>query len=209
VSISTFTELKTAIKRQSARDDLDSQLLDDFIQMAEQDMYAPPDGSSGLRLRSMESQQTTAITSGRTMALPDDYMELRRLRINDDLSGDLVFRAPNQLNINAASGRPRFFTITDQVEFDREVDGTYNIEFQFLKQLTPLSTSNQTNDALTRFPSMYLYGALYHAMTYAEEDARADRYMVKFLGAIRAASKRDKKGRFSPASGWSAPGPTP
>jgi hypothetical protein len=183
-------------------------LVDDFILLAEEDMYAPPDGSRPLKLRSMEDQVTTTVSSGRTLSLPSDYQEIRRVRINDSLSGDLIFRAPNQIKIHPASGRPVEYTITNQIELDREVNAEYDIEIQYIKKLDALSNSNQTNDILTEYPKIYLYGALYHAMVWAEEDSRTSSYLSQFVSAINAANRINKKGRFG-MSGNTVSGPTP
>ena len=107
------------------------------------------------------------------------------------------------------SGLPRFFTITDQIEFDRVPDALYTVEFQYIALPTPLSTSNQTNTVLTNNPNIYLFGALKEAFAWAGDTENQVKYEAKFANAIKGANKKDRDGRYGPAPAMRIEGSTP
>ena len=77
MALDNYANLKASIESWSHRDDV-KDIIDDFILIAEAEMYANDDAS--LRLRSMEALDTSAAnTSDRFLALPTDYLETRRL----------------------------------------------------------------------------------------------------------------------------------
>jgi hypothetical protein len=183
--------------------------LDDFIQMAEAEMYS--NETTPIRFRSMESRQTALLVADdRFLQLPDFFLEMRRLKLN--LSGsspDIKYRAPDQLCLNGTSGRPRFYSVTSQLEFDRVPDSAYTIEMQFYIKLTPLSSSNATNAILTDHPNVYLFGALWALWLQAQEEEKAEFYYGKFIGAIRGVNTGDKKGKYGSAPVIRLEGSTP
>ena len=185
------------------------QIVDECIVLAEKDMLSPPSGAEPLNLASQDMISTIA-TVERKLSLPKGFQKMRRVRINDGLSEDLKFSAPNQLNIKPTSGRPTYYTLRGEtIEFDRVPDSEYEIEISYFADFPPLTKENQNNRVLEKFPKLYLYGALYHAMNYREENERAQIYSQQFLAAIEAANRTDKRGRFSAGKGWTSPMRTP
>ena len=69
--LTTYEELKTSIQSWAKRDDLLDE-LDTFIDMAEADMWIK------LRIRDMLAR-ATATLSGKYIALPTGYIEMRKL----------------------------------------------------------------------------------------------------------------------------------
>ena len=159
MALDTFANLKQEIIQFSHRTDLDLK-IDTFIRMAEVEMFANPEEI--LQIRSQETLDTSATTTSRLIALPTGYQSMRsmRLTINSNTS-NLRYSAPEQMRRVDSSGLPQFYTVTDQIEFDRTPDAAYTIEFQYYAIPTALSTSNTTNIELTNHPNIYLYGALW------------------------------------------------
>ena len=122
---------------------------------------------------------------------------------------ELESTTPDSMKVVSGNGRPRFFTVTSQIEFDRTPDSAYSVEVQHFSSLTALSGSNTTNAVLTRFPMIYLYGALFHYANWAMNDAMAAKYGELFLGAIDSANQIDKRGRHTPGAAMRIQGPTP
>lgn len=199
MAISTYAELKVAIQNWAKRSDILS-VIDDFIDLTEADLW------QRLRIREMETRSTASTTATRFYTLPTGYVEMRRLRVNDEI---VEFETPFNLNILDGSGVPKNYTITSQVEFDRVPDGTYTIEYQFYASLTALSASNTTNAVLTRFPMLYLYGALFHFGQWAQDDVMVNKYSTLFAAAIDAANKADRAGRYGPGKAMKPVGSTP
>lgn len=201
MSITTYAELKAAIIGWGKRGDALS-VIDDFIDLAESDMWQK------LRLRSMEGSGTGNL-SGRTLALPSDYIESRKLRLTTNPSTELEFYTPESMNIEQGSGKPTKYTITSQIEFNKVPDNTYGYELTYYKSLTALSSSNTTNDVLTNFPSIYLFGALYHYGNWSMNDVMSAKYLQLFEKAMNDANRRDQRGRYGAAKAMHVEGSTP
>jgi|GEM_PF-1058001 len=201
MALDNFTNLKAAVVDQSHRNDVANK-IDDFILVAEQEMYNNPIES--LNVRELETRATadTGIVD-RFLALPDGFLRTRRILIDDKTTGadqyELRFYTPEVLPLSSQSGMPRAFTVTSQIEFDRIPDAVYNVEIQYFATPTALSTANQTNDVLTNTPSIYLYGTLWALNQWAERFDVAEYYYDKFIGAIKGANLIDDQGRYGPA----------
>ncbi len=209
MSLDNYANLKLELIEWSHRDDLDLQ-IDTFIDMAESEMLA--NTVEPLQLRSAETLVafSTSITT-RFAALPTGYQSMRKVRIQvtNGESIELRYRTPSQLNILSIVGFPRFFTITDQIEFERVSDIVYSGEFQYFQDFTALSASNPTNSVLTNHPNIYLFGALWALKLHVEEPQSAASYYQQFINAIKGANKKDKLGRYGPAPVMRVEGVTP
>lgn len=202
MALNNYSNLKTAIIKWSKRDDV-SAYVDDFIDLCEAEMYKT------LRIRDMQAR-ATASTSGRYLELPDSYIEMRRLRlISGSKSYELQAAVPESLRIISGAGIPSFYTVTTQLEFDREPDTTMTAEMQYWKQLTDLDDTDTTNQCLTRFPDIYLFGSLWALFDWAMEPDMSNYYYQKFQNAIEQANKMDAKGRIGPTPQMRIDGPTP
>ena len=201
MAISNYNELKTAINDWGKRNDAAAK-VDTFIDLAEADIWRE------LRIRDMQTRDTGNL-SGRTLALPADYLESRKLRLATTPPRELMFRVPEAMNISNESGTPTDYTITDQIEFNRTPDSTYAYELLYFKSLTALSGSNTTNAVLTRFPMVYLYGSLKHYFDWAQNEGLAGKYEAKFERALVDANNSDKKGQYPSAKSMKREGPTP
>jgi hypothetical protein len=82
-------------------------------------------------------------------------------------------------------------------------DFEYTVQFQYFKKALPLSATNQTNEVLTKYPNIYLFGTLAALFAYAQDTQQEISNINKFIGAIRGANKADKKGRYGPAPAMS------
>jgi len=195
--LDTYDNLKLEVIEWSHRSDID-QKIDTFIVLAETEMFANVE--SILKIRSQETLDTTATTTSRFIPLPTGYQSMRsmRLRINNNTS-DLRYRAPEQMIRVDTSGLPRFFTVTDQIEFDRTPDALYTIEFQYFAIPEGLSSTNQTNVILDNHPNIYLFGTLWALWEFAFDEVVAQKNYLRFIAAIKGANKKDRQGRYGPA----------
>ena len=193
-AITSYQSLKTSIESYFKRDDATSQ-LDQFIDGAEQEMW------EYLRVREMEARATASTsTSERFVALPSDYISLRQLQITiDDELYELEQKPLSAMRIYDTAGIPAQYAITSQIEFNRKSDQAYTLEIDYYQELTALSSSNTTNDILTNYPLIYLYGSLKHAFLWGREYQNADYWDVKFRQQIAAANRKSRKGRYGPA----------
>lgn len=203
-----YSNLRQELITFTGRNDIDS-VLDTVIKVCESKIYANP--VAPIRLRSMEIRATATVdTASRYLALPDDFLAMRRLRLI--LSGgdcDVRFYTPEQLNNNGSSGRPRHFTVTSQIEFDRVPDSAYTIEMQYFGRLAALSSTNATNDIITNYPEIYLYGCLSVINEFESEEEKSGYYHGKFIEAIQGANKQDRRGRYGSSPIMRVEGSTP
>lgn len=204
MSLDSYVNLKASIRNWSHRNDMPDSLIDDFISLTETAMWQL------LEIRDMSSRATASMGADRFLALPDDFIKMRRLSI---LTGgrviDLKYATPESMQVVSTTSQPGFFTVTTQLEFDRVPDSTYEVEMTYFKELTPLSDSNTTNAVLTRFPDIYLSGALHYLFKWGAFESQSQDYLVKFSDAIKRANKQDKKGRYGPAMAGRREGSTP
>lgn len=203
MAISTYAELKTAIQNWAKRSDILS-VIDDFIDLAEADIW------QRLRIRDMESRDTASPTGTRYIQLPDNFVDIRQLRL---ISGTKYYPLtpanPESMVFKDVTTRPSMYTTTTQIEFNSIPDSTYTIEIQYFKSLTALSSSNTSNAVLTRFPMIYLYGALFHYAQWAQDDEYLAKYNQLFHAAIVEANQKDRKGRHGKGQGARSGRPTP
>lgn len=200
--LNNFANLKASIKSRSKRNDISEADLADYINQAESAFYNNP--VALLRLRAMEARATTtADTTSRFLELPDLFLQMRRLKLNEPFTGgrdtDLEYRTPEQMPLRNLTAIPLFFSVTTQLEFDSIPDQAYTVEMQYIKKLSPLSDANPTNVILTDHPDIYIYGALSALFVDAMEGDVSDFFKNKFYEAIQGANSTDEAGRYGPA----------
>jgi len=205
MALNNFANLKAAIRDRSHRNDMTDARIEDFILLAEADIW------QRLRIRAMDTRATasTAI-SDRYLALPDLFIKMRNLTIVvGGVTRQVKYAPPASLRIKTGSGRPRFFTVTSQIEFDRIPDTAYNIEMQYFKKETALSDANTSNAVLANFPNIYWYGAFMHLFDWTDQPEKEIKYLQKFEKEISQANKQDKKDGYGPALVMRLEGRTP
>ena len=74
--------------------------------------------------------------------------------------------------IQTGTGKPSFFGIHEEIEFDVVPDAEYSAEMIYYCKLTALSDDNADNWILTNAPDLYLFGALSAAEPFLDNDER-------------------------------------
>lgn len=193
MSISTYSELKTAVANFLARTDLTDQ-IPDFIQLAEARM------SRELETRSQEKRATATLTADdEYVALPTDLREVREVKLNTSPNTVLEYRSPTALDsqFTGAGGKPQAYSIVgNEIKFRPIPDSAYTAEIVYIGSLEALSDSNATNTILSRHPDAYLSGALAEAYVYLMDDARAQLYDGKFGRAIEEIKKDEQRAHY-------------
>ena len=201
MALNSYSNLKAAVQDWSHRNDVASR-LDDFILIAEQEMYN--NRVEPLIVREQEFRATAdTTTTSRFLALPDGFNRMRRMLIDDKTTDsdqfEVKFFPPEVLPISSRTGMPSAFSVTSQLEFDRVPDAVYNIEMEYFGTPTPLSATNPSNDVLANYPTIYLAGCLWALYRWAKDPESASGAYEDFIGAIRGANKADIIGRYGPA----------
>jgi len=193
VSITTYSELKTAVANWLNRDDLTS-VIPDFIALTEADM------DRKIRHWRME-ERSTADIDARYTQLPSGFMEAVRFHLDfDERPIDLVtpvFMQKQRQSNSDTSGRPLYYSIiAGQIEVWPTPDAAYTGELYYYARTTPLDDSNTTNWILDYFPDAYLYGALVHSAPYLVDDQRTQVWASLYQNAIDGINSNNEKAKF-------------
>jgi hypothetical protein len=194
MTISTISELRTALAGWLHRTGLDDQ-IDDFIALAEARIYRK------LRIRCMETQLSDTIASG-VVAVPSGYIETKHLRIDGSPSSKLTRKSDEWIYAHyptrSADGLPQFFAReAESFIFGPYPDSAYTVKGVYYKRLTALSDLNTSNWFTTNAPDVLLYGALCEAAPYIANDMRIPIWEGKFNDAMAAVQAEDNREEFS------------
>ena len=201
MAISNYSELKTAIASWLDRTAL-TDIIPDFISLAE------TRHKRDFKIRRMETRVTTNTIDGSEFyTLPDDYVDMRNIKLNTDHKTPLEFLTPeimDRLNAGSSKGKPKAYTIKgNNIEIRPIPDGVYQIEVSYYKHFTALSDSNTTNDMLTHHPDVYLYGSLVEAEPYLQNDKRIQVWQGYYERAkqdIITSNERDRHSGTTPVT---------
>lgn len=197
MSISSYSELKTAIANFLARDDLTDQ-IPNFIQLAEARL------SRELETREQEKRSTATLTSGdEYIALPSDFREVREVKLNTDPIKVLEYHSPVSLDVSygrSGTGRPSGYSVVGQELKVRPIpDSAYTMEIVYIGSLGSISDS-VTPTLFLRSPDLYLYGALAEAYAYLLDEQRAAQYDQKFSRGIEEVRRDEQRAHYGTGS---------
>ena len=193
MALTTYTELKASVADYLHRANLTAQVVD-FITLAESEI------NTDMRLRLMEvDEPLTLAAAATTVALPARYSEPIRLDIviagQDNRT--LHYLTPQQMTIEATTGsacEPDFWTIYGaNLQFPAPADQAYTLLFRMMKDFDIASTS--TNALLTKYPGVYLYGALLQAAPYMANDKRIPTWARMYSNLVAKANKKEARTR--------------
>lgn len=171
-AIETYDDLKDEIADWIDRDDLTAK-IPAFIAMCEAQFDS--------RLRTVDQEVSTAIAiNEENTDLPSDFLELRSIYVDGT---DANAPATVAIVANAIRVSP---VPTEAV--------TVNLDY--FAKLTPLSSTNQSNWLLARYPNSYLYGALYFAEAFNDNPTRASQWKGLFDEQVEQIAKEGKSKRY-------------
>ena len=196
MALNTYSALKASIANWLNRTDLTDEIVD-FISLTEADF------NSKLRIRKMISETTITIDA-ETEDLPTGFLQIRDFFI---VSGStklpLRYMTPSQMDSikgTSTTGTPEVYTILgDKLRFAPKPDSTYTATLNFYKKFDALSDSNTSNFILTDHPSIYLYGALYHATNFLGgiDKMLVQKWQQMYATAMERLERNDREDQFS------------
>lgn len=160
------------------------------------------DINSELNVVEMQAE-TTLTASGESVDLPSDFGRVESLYI--DAGGDRTPLEPSTERAQAwrhdNQGRPYYYAIHDgEMTLMPVPDGDYTLTLRYFRELPVFSADSQTETAMTRFPSVFLYSALTHAAVWDQDTEKASTYNSAYVAALSKANKGDLKKRHSGGS---------
>jgi|TARA_R100001129_G_scaffold173603_1_gene145255 hypothetical protein len=197
MALDSYTNLKTAIANFLARDDLTSE-IDDFIDLTEADF------NRRLRVRAMETVDSSFTIDAATEALPTGFLQVRSFILTSpDPDSALVFMTPfHQIESSGSdrSGQPKAYSIEgSNFRFSPTPDATYTGRLTYYKAFDSISGSTATNHILTNHPDVYLYGALYFASTFIRgmDQGTVVQFKTQYEAALKQVEDADALDKYN------------
>ncbi len=194
MALDTYTNLKSTIANYLNRDDLTA-YLGDFITLTEARL------NRELRVREMVNTDTsiTTVAGTQSYALPTGYIEATTVIFQSDPYCTLRFMSNsdfyNKYNASQSRGKPTYFTILgSNILLGVAPDTATTLQINYYKTLTALSDSNATNDILTNYPELYLYGSLAESAPFIMQDDRINTWATLYKEAIKNANETSSRG---------------
>mgnify|MGYP001160961492 CR=1 FL=1 len=197
MALNNYANLKTAIANFLARDDLTSE-IDDFIDLTEADF------NRRLRIRSMETVDTSFTVDSETESLPTGFLQVRSFILTSpEPDSALVLMTPfHQTDIRGSdtSGQPRAYSIEGtNFRLSPSPDSTYTARLTYYKAFDAIDSSTTTNHILTNHPDVYLYGALYFGSTFLRgmDQQSVVQFKSQYEAALKQVEEADAKDKYN------------
>lgn len=189
--ISTYAELQDAVKAWMLRSSTDlvvtTAQVKNYISLCEAEM------NRELRVRELEdTEDMSTVADQNYITLPTDFRKVKNFEF-DSAPYDLEFlstKSELRRKWGTESGRPRSFTIFgDRIYLSPTPDAIYTLDFDYYKKVPALTdVTMTTNDILTNYPDVYLYGALRHGYMQIKDSknkAEAESNYVAMIDRIK------------------------
>lgn len=189
-----YASLKTEIANFTHRTDLTAE-LDTIIQMAEAVL------NRKLRCRQMDIS-TTLTATGRSVALPADFLEVRNVDINGSPITPLKFLSSEQIELydrQSSTGKPRSYGIvTSNLILSPTPDQSYVVDLEYYQKLPTLVNGVNTNNWLILgWPDAYLYGALLASVAFTRDDSGVAMWSQAYNAVIEDINRQDSDAQYS------------
>jgi hypothetical protein len=188
MSITTYSELKTALTNWTHRPDSDDR-LSEFITLAEARI------NRGLRVRQMEEEFPSTAISSYLVTRPTDAVAFKALWSDTNRTPAVEQKSLEFVMSHSSDGAiPQYYAWkTDSLRFNTSSGTVAGVYYQ---AIPALSASAPTNWLLTLAPDLYLKAAMTEAYQYALDPLSIE-YEARTLALIEELNTRDSKDRFS------------
>jgi len=197
MAIGTYTELTTAIYAWMLRSNTDivvtSGQIENYVALLEAEL------NRELRIRELE-ETAAVVTAADTdyAALPSDFKKLNTLEF-DSVPFDIEYVTRRKLKelYGGQTGRPKAYTIyANRIYFGPTPDAVYNMTIDYYKAIDPLTSGDPTNEILTPYPDIYLYGALKHGYMQLKDTENANAVGQNYNAIIERVKQADVESRL-------------
>jgi len=189
MAISTYAELQTAIADWLNRDDITA-VIPNFISLAEAQI------ARDIRHWEQEKRVTTTLNE-QFENLPNDWLETISLVLSDGTPLELMSRdemAVKRTNNDDQAGKPLYYTHqSGQIEVYPTPDDSYTLDLNYYAQVPALTDAAPDNWILTKYPDLYLYGALAHAATYLRDPQRMQEFAAIYASTAAQVNRESKR----------------
>jgi hypothetical protein len=190
MSITNYTELRTAIAAWAHRDDTGfTDYVPDFIRLAEARF------NRVLRVSDMEETMASTSLSSGVASLPSGFLAWKELRFDGDVDYTLQPKSLEWIRAqdDTATGDARYFAVASTQVIcwppTGPIKGTYYKEI-------PALASNSTNWLLTNHPDLYLFAALTESALFTQDDSRLPLWAEKTSALLDMVQRADDRNLF-------------
>jgi hypothetical protein len=182
MSITTLTELQTAIADRLARSDFTTAQQNECIALCEARMRRT------LSTLDMETVKVDYTIYGEFCDCPPNFNSVRSFVLNSSPRRPLTFMADDkQSALFGCSGTPMYFSIVgNQFRFAPVPSSATTATLVYYMQIPSLATATPKNWMLTDHPDAYLYGSLYEAAIRVRDIEAAQGYKMLFDDAMNS-----------------------
>jgi hypothetical protein len=190
MALDTYANLKATVLTFLDRDDLAGN-VDDFIDLAE------ARHKREILIREMISRSQASL-GGRFLSLPTRFVQMKTIRLLTNPVTVLTELNLHEMNVerDERTGKPMFFTIHEEIEFDVTPDSAYTVEIIYYASFPALSDTNTSNGLLVRAPDAYLYGALVASAPFLASDERVQVWETLYGIARDGLLLSDRQSRY-------------
>ncbi len=197
--IHNYDSLKTAIYNWLLREVTDIVVtpdqVDNYISLCESEL------NRELKIRDLqEAQSLTALAGDDYVTLPNNYQSMCAIQFDTapyDIK-PMSSRADMNAQFTNDTSRPKaFFIFGDKIIFNCVCDGDYTLDLDYYKSIPAISSLNQTNNILTKYPDLYLYGALKQAHLHAKDNEKLTNVGTVYSNAIDRIIAADKVSKLT------------
>lgn len=189
---SNYTELQSSVADWLHRADL-AAVIPDFILLAEKDF------NRRFNVTPKELSAALTLTAGaQAVNLPVDYatpVALWNELTQPRWELPLMTVAEMPRNSATATGPCAWAIDGAQIVFDYPADQNYPLTLRYVQSVFLKDAAGGANTMLTRYPDLYLYGALAQSAPYMRDDGRIAVWQAKYeqiIAGARAEASRDK-----------------
>jgi len=194
LSITTLTELQTAITDRLARTDFTTAQVNECIALAESEMQ------STLRAADMETKAVAFNIANEFEQVPANFLEVNAFYVNGSTRYPLQYMSDEMQAFSySTSGSPKFYSVIGNLfHFAPIPSSATSATLVYFTKIPALSTTNSTNWLLTASPDAYLYGACKHAAIRLQQPDAAQGYDALFQASLARIQKSSNRARFGP-----------
>lgn len=191
MTIATFAALKTAVQSWYAgRSGFPTTVYD----------LCTAELNARLDLRVMQAETDLSLTGGtQNVALPSGFM--RPIHAYIDSGGvRYVLEQADEFSSNVgyrSSGLPsQFVIIDDNMLFNPVPDDDYTVTLRYIAKMADFSGDSDSNDVLSLYPALYLYGSLKQVATWAQDAEALAFYTAQFETELQRVQRQNDRAQF-------------
>jgi hypothetical protein len=195
LSITTYSELQTAVTDRIARADFTSAQTQECIALAESEIQG------ALRAQDMETKSVAFYIANEFEQVPANFLEVASFWVKSSTRYPLQFMSDDGQAFSYSTGTdaPKFYSVIgNQFHFAPIPDSSYTATLVYFTKVPALSSTNTTNWLLTANPDAYLYGACKHAAIRLQQAEAAQGYDTLYQAAISRIQRASNRARFGP-----------